>query len=253
MKNNNIKILEIVKYYSPSKGGMESFVKLLVDNLISSNNNFFINVYTVNHIISSKNHILEIDRIKIIVNKCFLFFKSQPIKFYFSDLKEKLEYSDIIHHHFPVPNIEIWLLFYYKIIQKKTFIITWHANIENTRWGFLNLFYKPIINKLLQFADYIVVTSPALLENSIILKKYTSKVKVIPLSFDKDNYVCDFKTLTNNPIKKVLFVGKLREYKGVQFLIKAINFFSASGFLIRDLCYFINSRYCSFGSIFILF
>jgi rhamnosyl/mannosyltransferase len=234
MKKREQMVLEIVKYYYPSKGGMESFVKLLVDNLISFNSTYFVNVFAVNNESTSKNIIKLFDRSKITYNSCLLFFRSQPLKFYFSGLKINLENADIIHHNFPFPNIEIWLLFYYKILRKKKFIITWHANIENTRWKLFNIIYKPIINKLLKYADYIVVTSPALLEYSSILKKHTNKVKVIPLSYNIGSCTYIHKTLIPDCTKKILFVGKLREYKGIQFLIESIVDLDVKLFIVGE-------------------
>jgi glycosyltransferase involved in cell wall biosynthesis len=234
MKKKELLVLEIVKYYYPSKGGMESFVKLLVDNLISFNSNYFVNVFTVSNQSTSKNIIKLFNRSKITYNRCLLFFRSQPLKFYFSGLKVNLENADIIHHNFPFPNIEIWLLYYNKILSRKKFIITWHANIDNTRWKLFNLLYKPIINNLLNYADYIVVTSPALFENSSILKKHSNKVKVIPLSYDIISFTYNHKTLNPDCTKKILFVGKLREYKGVQFLIESIVDLDVILFIVGD-------------------
>ena len=222
MKKNQLVVLEIVKYYYPSKGGTESFVKLLLDNLIAFNSTYIVNVFTVNNERTSKNIIKLFNRSKITYVGCLLFFRSQPLKFHFSGLKRNLEGADVIHHNFPFPNVELWLLFYYKILRRKKLIVTWHANVDNTRWKLLNLFYKPIINRLLSYSDYIVVTSPALLENSLILQRHSTKVKVIPLSFETRRLNYSHKTLNSDCTKKILFVGKLRKYKGVQFLIKSI-------------------------------
>jgi glycosyltransferase involved in cell wall biosynthesis len=234
MKKSERVVLEIIKYYYPSKGGMETFVNLLVDNLILFNPTYFVNIFTVNHKYSYKNTKKLFERSKITYNSCLLFFRSQPLKFYFSGLKRNLKNADIVHHNFPFPNIEIWLLFYYKILRRKKFIITWHANIENTRWKLFNLLYKPIVKNLLNYADYIVVTSPALFENSTILKKYSEKVKVIPLSFSIGSFPYTHKTLNLDSTKNILFVGKLREYKGVQFLIESIVDLDVRLFIVGD-------------------
>jgi rhamnosyl/mannosyltransferase len=94
--------------------------------------------------------------------------------------------------------------------------------------------YKPIVKNLLNYADYIVVTSPALFENSTILKKYSEKVKVIPLSFSIGSFPYTHKTLNLDSTKNILFVGKLREYKGVQFLIESIVDLDVRLFIVGD-------------------
>jgi hypothetical protein len=86
----------------------------------------------------------------------------------------------------------------------------------------------------LKYADYIVVTSPALLEYSSILKKHTYKVKVIPLSFNIGSCTYIQKTLIPDCTKKILFVGKLREYKGVQFLIESIVDLDVKLFIVGE-------------------
>lgn len=222
MKKGKLTVLEIVKFYHPSKGGMESFVKLLVENLTSIHPFYFVNILTVNHKSAFRSAKVVSSRFNIFCNRAPVIFRSQPLKFYFPSLKGHLENADIIHHNFPFPNIEIWLLYYYRILRRKKFVITWHANIENTRWSLLNIFYKPIIKSLLKYADYIVVTSPALLENSSILKKFAHKIEIIPLCFNDSNFSNKPKRLNLSSVKKILFVGKLREYKGVQFLIESI-------------------------------
>ena len=102
-------------------------------------------------------------------------------------------------------------------------IITWHANIENSRWGFISPIYNLIIKYLLQNSYIIVVTSPSLLDNSKLLLNYKTKVSVIPLSISS-TYDSQ-KALVRRPAKpfKLLFVGKLRKYKGVDVLIKSIK------------------------------
>lgn len=119
--------------------------------------------------------------------------------------------------------MEISLLRYLEKFGKKKFIITWHANIKNSRWSWIEKFYNPMIKKLLDRADYIVVTSPQLFDASDILKSYSDKIKVIPLSFDPKYRISERKETPVDRNFKLLFVGKLRKYKGVEYLIEAIE------------------------------
>jgi rhamnosyl/mannosyltransferase len=105
----------------------------------------------------------------------------------------------------------------------KKLIITWHANIKNSRWSWIEKVYNPMIDKLLDRADAIVVTSPQLFEASDMLKKYKQKVTIIPLSFDPKYSLFESKKYPENRCFNLLFVGKLRKYKGVEYLIKAIE------------------------------
>lgn len=60
-------------------------------------------------------------------------------------------------------------------------------------------------------------------EASEILKDYKDKVKVIPLSFDPKYSTSESKKFPSDKSFELLFVGKLRKYKGVEYLISAIE------------------------------
>lgn len=215
-----MKILQTIKYFEPSKGGMESVAKNLVlgVKIISPKNK--ITVLCNNHKDSKNNVIEKLLDLTIVRYKSF-FYKSQPISFLFKGLKKYILGSDIIHHHYPFPTMELALLKNVNVLKRKNFIITWHANIQNSRWSWIERFYNPVIDKLLDSAKKIVVTSPQLFEYSSILQKYKDKIEVIPLSFESHNEDVYPKKLSETP--QILFVGKLRIYKGLKFLIEAVK------------------------------
>lgn len=215
-----MKILQTIKYYEPSKGGMESVAKNLANGIKIVRRNYNLKVVCNNHLISTKNIKEQLNSIDIFRYKSF-FYKSQPISFRFKGLSKHLKDADVIHHHYPFPTMELALLRNLNILKSKIFVITWHANIQNSRWKWIEKFYNPLIKKLLKVSHTIVVTSPQLLENSTILQDFKHKVKVIPIGFDQSNHFIEKKVLL--PIPKLLFVGKLREYKGLKFLIESIK------------------------------
>lgn len=215
-----MKIVQTIKYFEPSKGGMESVAKNLVVGIKKNNPSFDITVVCNNHEKNDKTIVENIFSINVVRVKSF-FYKSQPISLLFKGLKRILREADIINHHYPFPTMELALIKNVKILEKKNFIITWHANIQNSRWSWIENFYNPMIKRLLDAASTIVVTSPQLFEYSQILKQYKDKVEIIPLSFESYNENISPKTLKGQP--KILFVGKLREYKGLKFLIEAVK------------------------------
>jgi glycosyltransferase involved in cell wall biosynthesis len=232
----SVKILQTIKYFYPSKGGMESVLINMINGVLKLNNNVDFTVYTNNHVRSYVLSKINFGTTKIIQEPSLLKFKSQPIKLFYSNLNKLIKDSDIVHHHFPFPNMELSLLLNLNLLKKKKFIITWHANVENTRWGKYKWFYFLLVGKLLKVCDSIVVTSPQLLENSELLNKFRSKVVVIPLSFNSNISL-------NKPVKKkylvgdkfkVLFVGKLRDYKGLKYLISAFREIDAQLTIVGD-------------------
>jgi rhamnosyl/mannosyltransferase len=215
---------------------MESVLFNLINGVIKLNNKVDFTVYTNNHEASFYLNKRNLGPTKIIQESSLFKIKSQPFKLIYSSLNKLIKNSDVVHHHFPFPNIEISLLLNLSLLKKKKFIITWHANIENTRWGKLKWFYFLIVEKLLKECDFIVVTSPQLLENSEILFKFRSKVVVIPLSFNSKILLNNSveKQISNNAEFKILFVGKLREYKGLKYLIHALSKVDATLFIVGE-------------------
>lgn len=218
-----MKILQIVKYYDPCQGGMESVVKNIVDGIIDFSENINFIVYSNNHIRNFVNTKKVIGNVTVIKEKTPLYLKSQPLNIRYPSLKKIIDESDVINHHYPFPTMEIALLRNIKRFKKKKFIITWHANIKNSRWSWIEKYYNPIIKRLLDRADYIVVTSPQLYEASDILQAYKHKIKVIPLSFDPKYQLDQSRKMPLKRNFRLLFVGKLRQYKGVKYLIDAIK------------------------------
>ncbi|MFV7234926.1 glycosyltransferase [Flavobacterium sp. ZB4R12] len=218
-----MKILQIVKYYDPCQGGMESVVKNIVEGVVEISDESNFTVYSNNHLRNFSKETKLFNRIVVVKEATPFYLKSQPLNLRYPSLKKLIKDNDVIHHHYPFPTMEFTLLRYLKKIGNKKFIITWHANIRNSRWSWIEHIYNPMIEKLLERADAIIVTSPQLLEASDILKKYQHKVKVIPLSFDSKYSLYESKKYPENRCFQLLFVGKLRKYKGVEYLIKAIE------------------------------
>lgn len=218
-----MKILNIVKYYDPCQGGMESVVKNIVEGVVAISDASDFTVYSNNHLRNFSKDTKRYDRIKVIKEATPFYLKSQPLNLRYPSLKKLIQDHDVIHHHYPFPTMEFTLLRYLKNMANKKFIITWHANIKNSRWSWIEKMYNPMTEKLLERADAIVVTSPQLFEASDILQRYKQKVTVIPLSFDPKYSFSQSKKYPENRCFQLLFVGKLRKYKGVEYLIKAIE------------------------------
>ncbi len=232
---DSLKILQTVKYFTPSKGGTETVVENIISGLIGTDKSIDFTVYCSNHLKSTQSVEFKGENCKVLKEPTLFFFKSQPFRFFYPKLKELIAQADIVHHHFPFPNIELSLLLNYKLLREKHFIITWHANIENSRWKYLSKLYYFYINFLLSISNVIIVTSPQLLDNSKLLKKYIDKVKVIPLCFSGqyENFKFDKKMLLEKP-KNILCVGKLRKYKGIDILLNAMTDIDAKLFIVGD-------------------
>lgn len=139
-----------------------------------------------------------------------------------SKLKQLSKWADIIHYHYPWPTGDLLSLF----SAKKTNIVTYHSDI--VRQKLLKAIYKPLESYFLHHASLIVATSPQYAQSSGNLQKYKDKVKVIPLAIDEKTYPTPSDKLVNKWRSEVgenffLFVGVLRYYKGLDYLLEAAS------------------------------
>ncbi|MBY7864278.1 glycosyltransferase [Vibrio fluvialis] len=126
------------------------------------------------------------------------------------------QWADIIHFHYPWPTGD--LLFFTS--PKKPKIVTYHSDI--VKQNFLKLFYRPIECQFLKNVTSIVATSPQYMNSSENLNKYKHKTNIIPLSVDPDDYHFNGNYNINNLGNDFfLFIGVLRYYKGLHYLLSA--------------------------------
>jgi rhamnosyl/mannosyltransferase len=214
-----MKVLNLVKYYYPSVGGMETYVRQLCRGM--REHEIASTILAFNHITCIKTKWEMIDGISVRRVACHLKIFSQPVSFTFgTEMRRLIEESDIVHLHSPFPNAEML----YKYISKPL-IITWCVDPINTRWKSMFPVFRPFLIRVLEMARKIVLIAPNLLEHSPTLWPYKHKCEVIPLAYSSVNG-----TETVSTVRKLdrtrhtaLFVGKLRKYKGVEYLIRAIQ------------------------------
>lgn len=128
---------------------------------------------------------------------------------------------DVIHYHFPWPTMDI----YHLAGRVRTpSIVTYHSDIvrQKTLLGF----YKPVMHRFLKSVDRIVATSPNYIASSAVLAAYRNKTSVIPIGLDPlrlDPPLPERKQAWRQklPPRFFLFIGALRYYKGLPFLIEA--------------------------------
>lgn len=134
------------------------------------------------------------------------------------------QWADIIHYHYPWPFADLLEL---SVGPDKPKVLTYHSDIVRQRW--LKRVYGPLMQRMLGAMDAIIATSPAYAATSPILTdpRYAPLLRVIPLGI-KEETVCQHadETIFNRlgidaQSPYFLFLGVLRYYKGLRFLIEA--------------------------------
>ena len=134
---------------------------------------------------------------------------------------------DILHLH--MPNASVFWALLLPSARKIPWVVHWHADIITSAQGrWMKLFYKlyqPFEYAVLKRARCIVATSLPYRDTSQPLKKWLSKVHVVPLGVDTERY-SKFIDERHPPAQgvstlQVLAVGRLTYYKGFRYLIEA--------------------------------
>jgi len=215
-------VLMVNKLYYPVIGGVENHVRDLATSISSISYDVDIRVLAANT--SGKTVEEVIDGIEVTKVANLVTVQSAPVAPSFPLWLKKLK-SDIYHFHFPYPVGE---LAYLTARPPGKLVVTYHSDI--IRQKFLLSLYKPFLKSFLKKADRILVSSPNMVKHSPVLQEYEDKCKVahfgIELSRFKMNKQMKEKIRhieEEYPGKIVLFVGRLIYYKGVKYLIEAME------------------------------
>lgn len=129
--------------------------------------------------------------------------------------------ADLIHYHFPWPFMDV---LHFTASAGKPSVLTYHSDIVRQRH--LLRLYRPLQRRLLRSVDRIVATSPNYLNSSAVLAEHRAKVEVIPIGLDtvpqhaaSPQRMADWRARLGP--RFLLFVGVLRYYKGLRFLLQA--------------------------------
>ena len=215
-----MKILQVYKdYYPPVVGGVEKHISQLC--------NYFKGKYEIEVLVCNRGlftQIDEIDGVRVIKVGQLGRVQSAPIPPTFPLWLRKSK-ADILHYHVPNPTCE-----FSGLLAKPPgkVVATYHSDI--VRQEFLLKFYSPFLRKFLARAHVIMPTSPNYIETSLFLREVKSKCEVVPLGIDTQLFdsvgqrmqpeIERLRSIFGQDF--ILFVGKLRYYKGLQFLIEAM-------------------------------
>jgi rhamnosyl/mannosyltransferase len=133
------------------------------------------------------------------------------------------ETPDIVHLQFPYPVGETsqWLM-----RRGRAIVLSYQSDV--VRQAAILRFYNPILKRVLQQADRILASSPNYIQSSPWLRPLAHKCAVVPLGVDVERFSKPRpqqvqRIHRHHPGPILLFVGRLRYYKGLDYLIQAMQ------------------------------
>ena len=214
--------------YTPLIGGYDNQIKQLAEQVSKYHN---VTVLTYNLTNSSQSELLN--EVEIIRVKPQLVFLRVPFSVSYLRKIGSMNF-DLLHAHGFVPVVSDLSISYAKSMGKAT-VYTHHfdGNVQDAKaWNNLaDIYNKTIARQSLHYADAIVATTKSYAETSLVLKSYLTRVQTIPCFVDCNQ----FKPVTKEKVemlrcqlslgnrKTVLFVGRIVPYKGIEYLIKAVE------------------------------
>jgi len=232
---SQLKILQIGKFPETYPGGIEKAVFTLSKYLTSRPN------ISVEVVVNGFNKQEIVERTGNV--KCTNFPQSPiiascPINLsLFSFLKslERNQRFDIIQLSLQNP---VAVLSYLALKPKGKLVLWYHNDIVKQRIS--KFMFDPFLQRIIRRSAVVVATSNEYIKSSKYLNRLDGKVKCIPLGvdvseFNKQNLICESRKLrkkVGRPI--VLFMGRFVYYKGIEYLIKAIELVNAHLILAGD-------------------
>ena len=216
-----MKILFIYKsYYPESRGGVEECLRVLMDGLAQKGHQCTLLVTT--H--KKKGYSREEGPITIHYCPANVTLSSCPMSTSFLlKFHELSRNHDIINFHFPWPFADLAA---FCVRPNKPYVVTYHSDIVKQKY--LKIFYNPLMRWFLRHADVIVATSTPYLQSSPILRAYLKQTRVIPLGLSEGLAIHQFSERlpycqANVGADFFLFLGVLRYYKGLTYLLEAVE------------------------------
>lgn len=216
------RVLHVYKdYYPPVIGGVEMTINLLAEGCREQ----FETTVLVN---SGSRHSHEeiINGVRVIRIAEWGRAASAPISpAFITALAREAKRADILHFHHPNPTGDLACFLSRPSVPA---VMTYHSDVVRQQWAMAA--YGPLQDWMMSRCQVIMPTSPNYMESSPWLQKHQQRCTVTPLGIHlpelNDTSAAQKRAIEiqnqygGKPL--VLFVGRLRYYKGLQFLIRAM-------------------------------
>lgn len=209
-----MKILHLYKDYFPVVGGIENHIKLLAEAQAARGHSVTVLVTSLNR----RAHVETLNGVRVIFSARLANVSSAPFSAELFQRVRGLE-TDVTHLHSPYPFGEMANYFFGRAPAS---VLTYHSDIVRQR--VMGALYTPFLHRVLARAQTIIATSPNYVESSRVLQHWKHKCVVVPLGIGRMSAESDEIGGNEGNRGNLLFVGRLRYYKGVNFLLEALTF-----------------------------
>ncbi|MDO4553467.1 MAG: glycosyltransferase [Bacillota bacterium] len=226
--DKKLRVLQLNKYYAPVIGGVEKVAEEIGRGLSERTE---MTVLVCNRQGPAAEE--ERDGVRVVRAASPRSVLGMPLSFsYFIRLRRLAREADVLllHEPFPLGDVAVLLR-----AGKKPLAVWWHSDIvRQKRWRFL---YGPLQRKILNRASVILAATQAHVDFSEALEEFRGKCRIIPFGIDAAAFragaascspLQELKdpSLLSAPASasplKLLFVGRLVPYKGVEILLRAL-------------------------------
>ncbi len=227
-----MRVLHVYKDYAPVRGGIEHHVGLLAEGLRTMGVDTRVLVTSTNR----RSEQTTLRGVPVIKTGRLATLQSAPISpAFFPALRRLSREADLVHLHMPYPPAELAQLFWGRAPHS---VATYHSDIVRQR--LLGAAYRPLQRRLLARLDAISVSSPRSIASSRQLPAFAAKCVIIPHGIDLRRFQDTPETKRRaaqiraayGTAGLVLAVGRLRHYKGIDVLIRALTGLRAHALIV---------------------
>ncbi|EFO79185.1 glycosyl transferase group 1 [Oscillochloris trichoides DG-6] len=210
-------ILHIYKDYYPVVGGIENHLRLLAEGLVARGHQ----VTVLTNALNGRGGEYEVNGVRVVAAGRLATLASAPLSpaLLVQMVRQR---PDLVHLHMPDPTGDLALAL---VGPRTPLVVSYHSDIVRQR-HLLHL-YAPLLRRTLRRATRIIVSSPAYQCSSPFLAAHQDRCVVVPYGIELARFahadpaqVAAIRARYPGPLS--LFVGRLRYYKGVEYLIRAL-------------------------------
>ena len=225
-----LRVLQVGKFYPPYRGGMETYLKALSDQLRHAVD---VEVLVANTSAETVHEHVDLVPVTRVASRARV--RGTSIAPGYLDEIARTP-ADVVHLHAPNPMAELAVLVCLPARRAKL-VVTWHADVVRQR--VLGRLYRPVSRRLLARADAICVATPNHVRASPLLPAFAGKCRTCPFGVDLDALRADPAAVADvrarygaRPL--VLGVGRLVYYKGFEVLLEAMRGLDATLVIAGD-------------------